>query len=111
MTKSDSTLANNAQSPVTSTSLFHIASDAETTLDHLDKLVQMASEKLSNLSRLGDIDAVFDQTEAAQTLLDAVALYLGKLGDSVEAMYLQSRAMPKTQAELDAVYEEDLPRN
>ncbi len=108
MTKSDFTSANNVQSAVTSTSLFYIASDAETTLDHLDKLVKMASERLSNLSRFGDVDAVFNETEATQTLLDAVALYLGKMGNSVEAIYQQSRKIKKTIAEIDALEEEDL---
>jgi hypothetical protein len=111
MTKVDFNSAANAQSPVTSTSLFHIASAAETTLDHLDHLVKMASEKLSNLSRFADVNTILEETEATQTLLDAVALYLGKIGDSVEAMYRQSSAMPKTKAEQDAIYEEDAPRS
>lgn len=107
MTKVDSNSVANAQSAVTSTSLFHIASNAETTLDHLERLVQMASEKLSNLSRFADVNTIFEETEATQTLLDAVALYLGKVGNSVEAVYQQSSAMRKTKAEQDAIYEED----
>jgi division protein CdvB (Snf7/Vps24/ESCRT-III family) len=111
MTAVDSTSASNTKIEVTSRSLFDIASNTETTLDHLDRLVKMASEKLENLSPYADVRAILAETEAIQTLLDAVALYLGKMGDSVNAMYLQSRAMPETKAELDAIYEEDAPKS
>lgn len=105
MTKADSNSANNAQSAVTSTSLFHIALDAETTVDHLDQLAKMMSEKLSNLSRFGDMETVFSEIACTQTLLDALTLYLGKIGDSVEAIYQQSKIMPKTRDEIAAVNE------
>lgn len=94
-------------SKVTSMSLFLLASNTETTLDHLERLVKLTSEKLWNLGPAAGVEGILQQTAEAETLLDAVALYLGKIGDSVEEMYQVSRAIPKTRAEIKAMDEPD----
>jgi hypothetical protein len=111
MSNTNSNSANEAQTIVTGTSLFHIASNAETTLVHLEQLTKMASEKLDNLSPYSDVNVTLSEAALVQTLLDAVALYHGKMGDMVEAVYQASHAMPKTKAELDALNAPDEVRN
>lgn len=83
--------------PVTRNSLFDIASNAETTLDHLMVLIDSASEKLSNLRRNDSPDVILAQADVTQTFLDAAGLYIKKLEDSIEAVYKQAWSMPSTE--------------
>ncbi|MBK4739220.1 hypothetical protein [Noviherbaspirillum pedocola] len=107
MTKIDSNSANSAKPVVTRTSLFMIASDGETALDHLERLLKMSMAKLESFGESSDKEAILAETMDAQTLLESIALYLKQIEGMVEAVYLQSQAMPRDYEGENEVESED----
>lgn len=99
MTCGNSTNAPTKPTKATGMSLFMIASGAETTLEHLERLVEMASERLINVNPSATLETLMSEMANTQTLIEAAQLYIRQMGEFVGQAYDLSAHMPKEYAE------------
>jgi hypothetical protein len=94
MTSNDSKKPPSTVNAVTRNSLADIAGDLESAIVHLDAMIKVSREQLSNVSLNDSAKDILDRTGSTQSLLNAADKYLGEIKKGNHLLYEQAWALP-----------------